>query len=215
MKIKFSAVIFDMDGVIVDSPLIWEDIVEQFFNEHVSGWTRKHTQLVEGMGIEDIFHILRQQYQISLTPQELKKFYREAGFDIYQNKVSLLPGVKELIQQLRKKNIPLGLGSSSEHCWVKTVVERFELEPFFQSIISADHVAKCKPAPDIFLKVAQELNIPCAECLVIEDSRYGVQAAKKAGMTCLALGENLPPEATEEADWIATSFAQAIDKGWF
>jgi HAD superfamily hydrolase (TIGR01509 family) len=108
-----------------------------------------------------------------------------------------LPGVRELLEAATSRDVPCAVASSSERRWVLRWIERLELKSFFRVIRTADHVANVKPAPDLFLSAAEALDLPPSDCLVLEDSRNGLLAARAAGMPCVIV----PGPVTRDLDF--------------
>lgn len=180
------ALIFDMDGVIIDSELYWN--ADQFIllKQYIPNWTKDHQQNLIGLSIFEAYKLLVDKHGLSQTEEEFMAEVNEIAHLVYREQCNLLVGFLEVIKKLKSKKIPIGLASSSKTDWIKIVIDRFKLKPYFDQIVSAEHIdGPSKPAPDIYLYTAKELGVDPADCTVIEDSKYGVLAGKAAGMTVL------------------------------
>ncbi|MBR9692822.1 HAD family phosphatase [Candidatus Woesearchaeota archaeon] len=177
------AVLFDMDGVLVDSERYFISDANKFFEVLIPTWTSDDFANISGRNAIDIHEILTRDYGLKMDfdiyIEQATAFVRT----IYEKKVALMPGVESSIATLKEQGVPIALASSTLRSWIQMVTDRFKLE--FDTVVSAEDVDKGKPAPDIFLKAAADLNAQPSECIVIEDSRNGVAAAKAAGMYCI------------------------------
>jgi len=184
----FQAIIFDMDGVIINSEDIWAKKELTFFKQFADQWTSVDQQAIAGRSIHDIYGYISKKYSLSLPETEFFKNYDQAAQAIYGQETQLLPGVIDLLRQIKDSSLSIALASSSPHSWINIVLKRFNLRGFFKAVISSDDVqSKGKPAPDIYLFTAKKLNLKPNKCLVIEDSINGVMAAKAANMSCIWL----------------------------
>lgn len=186
-------VIFDMDGVIVDSEPLWEQMLASYL--HAQGvpfvFDRKSKQLINlyfrGRKQKYITDILKKKYHVSGSYQKILDDRLRILLNLFDQKLKQIPGTIQFIKKLHAAGYPLALASSSPRRIIRYVLKKFHLKKFFRQIISADDVRLGKPSPDIFLKAAKLLKTQPKNILVIEDSISGIQAAHNAGMKCLAL----------------------------
>ncbi|GAB5399050.1 MAG: HAD family hydrolase [Aureisphaera sp.] len=182
------AVLFDMDGVIIDTePLhrkayfkMFDEVGIQVSEERYSGFT--------GMATLPICERLCEEFQLNLDPGELVKIKRKYFKDLFQSDPSLelLPGVLALIQEYTANAITLVLASSASMENINRVFDRFDLNKYFKGKISGADLAQSKPHPEIFEKAAQMAGVPKEHCMVIEDATNGIKAAHAAGIYCVA-----------------------------
>src|ERR1035437_2122460 len=164
---EMRAVVFDMDGVIVDSEAQWKALEADFFRATVPAWREEHHEKIVGMGVEDVYEFLVREFDLTLGKTEFLQRSDEVARKVYVQRVAIAEGF-----------IPLALA---------LVVDRFSLSPLLDEIVSADDVGgRTKPLPDIYLEAAARLKIPTVECLAIEDSSIGLLAAKRAGLRTAA-----------------------------
>lgn len=182
----FRAVIFDMDGVIIDSePLHCETDRRVLSNYNIDASTVNLDKYV-GKVNYDIWAELKNMYNISESIENILHLRAEYNMDmIREYKDGAIPGVRELLMELKSRNILTAIASSSSLDFINAVVDKLCLREYFDIIISGEEVQKGKPAPDVFLKAAEMLNVKPCECVVIEDSTNGVRAAISAGMKCI------------------------------
>lgn len=181
-------VIFDMDGVLVNSePLHHEVSLVQFKNLNIEVSDDVFATFT-GNSNKMIYQKLKDKFQLQQEIEELvldkNNLFIEA-FDKKQD-LHLMPGVKELIIDLHKNGIQLIVASSSEMAIINKVFKRFDLDQYFTHKVSGEDFSESKPNPAIFLKAASYSKAPIEECLIIEDSTNGIKAAKAAGIFCIA-----------------------------
>ena len=182
-----STVIFDMDGVIIDSEPIHQELEIEMFRElglNISD--EEHLNYV-GTSALDMWNKIKENHELKKTPEELLLYGRQRYWDaMEQNRVPLVNGSTELMQELYLHKYIIQVASSATRPTVDKVISYFHLEKYFSHRIGGNEVVKSKPEPEIFLKAAMQSNSHPGKCLVIEDSANGVRAAKKAGMVCIA-----------------------------
>ncbi len=203
-----SAVIFDMDGVIVDSELHWKSVEAEFLQGLVGRWEDSDQRGIIGMSLYDIHLRLVEHYGLELSKEQFVEFYKDLSGVIYGERVSLIPGFLETIQSLAAAGTRIGLASSSPHSWIAMVLDRFDLRKHFNAVVSSDDVeGRGKPAPDIYLFAANAVGAAPTRCVAIEDSSKGIKSAKAAGMKCFGLrnGHN-DDQDLSAADFILDGF---------
>jgi len=183
---KIKAVIFDMDGVIVDSEKYFPILEKEWFSSLVGIWTEEDEKNITGRSASDIFDILTKQYNLKIAQNLFLKQYDEIAKEVYEKKCSIFPNFMNVVDELRKKNFKIALVSSSPYSWIEMMLKRFRIREKFDAIISADEIdGKGKPSPEIYLYSAKILNLNPDECVVIEDSKNGIISAKNANMRCI------------------------------
>jgi len=199
-------VIFDMDGVLADTNPFHVQKWEVLLAEYGISFDRLALpKLVLGPG-NDV--ILRHFFGERLTAGERLRFGEELEAKFrraFAPHAKALPGVERIIAECHEHDVLLALASAAISANVDFIVETLKLRPYFRVMVTADEVAQNKPHPEIFLKTAQKLAVSPANCVVIEDSFAGIEAAKRAGMKCVAVASTFPaPElrAYSEADLV-------------
>ncbi|MBT3690608.1 HAD family phosphatase [bacterium] len=181
---KFKAIIFDMDGVIVNSEELWEKSGIDFYKKHVPNITPEVCAKFPGLNMRGVYQLVKKEFKINVIEEDFVNDFSNFGVDnIYYN-VELVPGVKELIIELSKE-YDLAIASAAPWAWINVVFERFKLEKYFKVSLSAndDISGRGKPEPDIYLETAKRLGLEPEDCLVIEDAKNGVLSGIAAGMT--------------------------------
>ena len=211
------AVIFDMDGVIVDSEIHWKTTEGFFLQSLIPGWSAKDQDKIIGLGVLDLYALLVDTYYLQKTQQEFLEIYQQMANEIYGQKVSLIAGFTELLTALNTNHIPVALASSSPTSWINIMLERFSLRDSFQVVVSADELkGEGKPSPAIYLLTASRLGILPERCVAIEDSKNGVLSAKNAEMFCVGFRNGFNNEQDlSRADVIIHHFSELDWKNLF
>ncbi|WP_440766330.1 HAD family hydrolase [Natronorubrum sp. DTA7] len=182
-----SAVLFDMDGVLINSEDYWVQFErEELFPDAVPD---DDVDLAEtsGMNFREIYDYLEDEYGTAITREEWIDRFEGAAEEIYTERVDLLDGTHDLLEQLKEEGVPTAVVSSSPHDWIGMVTERFDLEDGFDHVISADDIdAASKPEPDVFEHTADEVGVSAEDCVVVEDSENGIEAAARADTVVVA-----------------------------
>jgi len=178
------AVLFDMDGVLVDSERYWvQREREEILPNAVAGAPPRIGD-VTGLNYRDIYEYVAENHDIVVDRETFLGTYEDAAAEIYGQQVSLLAGAADLLDDLATAGVPAAIVSSSPHDWIGTVVERFDLGDAFDAVVSAEDLdGPGKPAPDVYEYAAAAVDADPADCLAVEDSEHGVASAATAGAT--------------------------------
>src|SRR3989442_7230862 len=204
------AVIFDMDGVIVDSEIHWKTTEGYFLQSLIPTWSVKDQDRIIGLDVHDLYMLLANTYHLQKTKEQFLAIYQEMANEIYGQKVSLTEGFTELLSALNNDNIPVALASSSPISWIHIMLERFGLRESFRVVVSADELAgEGKPSPAIYLLTAKRLGVRPDRCIAIEDSQNGVLSVKNAEMFCVGFRNGFNEEQDlSRADVVIRRFAE-------
>ncbi len=180
-----SAVIFDMDGVIVDSEPA--HIKAEMETLSPFGIELKEEELRDYMGRSSrvLFRDIIKKYELNTTFEKIYSVHKRNLLRLYQDEVGLIEGVVVFIERLLRSGFILALASSSDREIIDSVLNKFNLRRFFSTAVSGEEIERTKPDPEIFLVASERLRVDPASCVVIEDSYAGVKAAKSAGMFCV------------------------------
>lgn len=202
-RISFQAVVFDMDGVLVDTEPAFFDAVNDVIEGegHHIEWERYRRFL--GTSAEDTWRGVISLLGLRGEPRDYLRPYREALIDALSTPRPPLPGVLELLNELDRRGVPYGLATSSWRRWADIILRSAGLDGRFRVLVTAGDVEREKPAPDLYLRAAELLAVEPARCIAVEDTRPGVASAKRAGMLAVQLRlatTALPP--IDEADLV-------------
>lgn len=185
---SMKAIIFDMDGVLVDSEPFHVEIEKSLFkrfrlnisDEEHTAYMGKATDVMWSEIIKNKNLSLDVAEMVSVNYQESKKFFSSLS------RIDPMPGVVDLLDELKNKGVPMAVASSSDKEAIELIMDKSGLKKYFRHVVNSNRVGKSKPEPDIFLFTAQLLDVDPESCVVIEDSTNGIKAAKAANMYCVA-----------------------------
>jgi len=204
-------VIFDLDGVIIDSEPVHFRLEKQMLNElQITVSSEEHNSYV-GMSSENMWETIVNKHNLSYQPSELVQKKHSLYIDHLINEKNLHPihGAAELIKELYENNFKLIIASSSPLVVIDAVLKKFHLSSYFIATVSGTQLVHSKPHPEIFLQAANLANSKTEECVVIEDSQNGVAAAKAAGMKCIGFANpNSGNQNLSKADLVIKSFEE-------
>jgi putative hydrolase of the HAD superfamily len=184
-------VIFDMDGVIIDSNTFhynnWNSYFKKNFNVEIS---KKEFGMKLGESHKHFTEYFAEKYAPDSDIGKIEKDIYQRYMEVREN-IPLKKGVKETLEKLKKNNFKIALATGANKEAAHHIIERFELKYYFDFVIGGDEVKRAKPNPEIFLKAAEGLNLRPEECVVIEDALMGLQAAKEAGMSCIIVEDEI------------------------
>jgi len=203
------AVVFDLDGVLIDSEQVWDDIREALAHERGGRWHEGAQRDMMGMSSPEWSRYMHERIGLAEPPEEINRIVVERMLERYAEGPPWLPGAIDAVRRLAADFV-LGLASSSNRELIDRVLEAGGIAACFRATASSEEVAAGKPAPDVYLEVARRLGVDPHECTAIEDSHNGIRSAKAAGMRCVAIpNAHFPPgEATAEADAVVASLAE-------
>lgn len=200
----FKAVIYDMDGVLIDSEPLWKIAMETVFGQYGSTLTKQDFQKTVGLRIDEVIHFWNLHEGWNLTDEKgVENEIISALIALIKAQPQELKGVSASLHFFRKNGFKIGLATSSSELLIQTVLEALELNQWFDFTYSAEHEPYGKPHPGVYLKVAQELGVKATQCLVIEDSWNGVLAGLAARMKvcCIPEKTHLPHPNLVVADY--------------
>lgn len=184
---KYQAVIFDMDGVLIDSELFWNEASEKFFGKRHILFTKEIKAHLTGNSMQQSMLWVKQEFELPESLADLCQEYTELSSHIYEHVTHPLPGVVDLLKKLRQTDLKVAIASGSYLSRIEMIVKKFGWENYFDAVASTDHVNFIgKPDPAIYLHAAEVLGARSSRCVAIEDSVNGVWSAKAAGMRCIA-----------------------------
>jgi HAD superfamily hydrolase (TIGR01509 family) len=188
-----AAVIFDLDGVLVDSEQVWDAARRDVVAGHGGKWRAEATRDMLGMSSREWPRYVVEQLGVDLTPQEVNDAVVQRLLARYDIELPLLPGAREAVFRLAE-HYPLGLASSSNREVIDLVLDEMGVREEFMATVSSEEVARGKPAPDVYREAARRLGVRAARCAAIEDSENGIRSAHAARMRVVAIpNPHFPP----------------------
>ena len=189
-----AAVIFDLDGVIVDSEQVWDEIRERLARERGGRWHPGAQRDMMGMSSPEWSRYMSDELGVPMTPEEVSAEVVRRVEETYRRRLPLLPGAVEAVRRIGER-WPLGLASSSNRPIIDLVLERARIGELFEATVSSEEVGRGKPAPDVYLEAAGRLGVEPRRAAAIEDSTNGLLAARAADLAVVAIPNHaFPPD---------------------
>ncbi len=211
---EIDAVIFDLDGTLVDSMWMWKQIDIEYLGRYGHDCPPELQKAIEGMGFSETAAYFKERFQIPDSLDEIKDAWIQMSIEKYRHEVPLKPGAAVFLQYLKEHGIQAGIATSNGRPMVDAVLEALDISHCFQTVTTACEVAAGKPAPDIYLKVAQSLGAEPNRCLVFEDVPAGILAGKAAGMRVCAVEDEFSAKMRQEkqelADYYIRDYRQLL-----
>lgn len=179
---NIEAVIFDLDGTLVDSMWMWREIDVEYLSKFGIEVPNDLQQAVEGMSFSETAQYFKDRFNLPDPIEVIKAQWNQMAWDKYGNEVALKKGVIEFLEELRRSGIKTGIATSNSKELVEHVLKSLNITQYFDSVRTSCEAKKGKPAPDIYLLVAKDLQVDPKDCLVFEDLALGIMAGKSAGM---------------------------------
>jgi HAD superfamily hydrolase (TIGR01509 family) len=209
---KIEAVIFDLDGVIVDSEHVWDEVREELARERGGRWHDRAQADMMGMSSVEWSHYMHDVIGLAEPPEEIDAEVVRRMQARYAQRLPLVDGAVEAVRRLADA-YRLGLASSSNRPIIDAVLEAAGIGGLFEATVSSEEVERGKPAPDVYLEAARRLGVPPERCAAIEDSANGIRAAHAAGMRVIAIpNRRYPPtaDALAIADVVLDSLTDVV-----
>jgi HAD superfamily hydrolase (TIGR01509 family) len=207
---QVAAVVFDLDGVLVDSEQLWDAARRELVAEQGGTWRDDATHAMMGMSAPEWSRYVHEELGVDLEPPAISTAVVERLDRLYRERLPLLPGARETVIEAAAR-WPLGLASSSNREIIDLVLELAGVGACFEATVSSEEVARGKPAPDVYLEAARRLSVAPAQCAAVEDSTNGLRSAAAAGMTVVAIpNEAFPP--ADDALRLATVVIRSLDE---
>ena len=195
---QFKAVLFDLDGTLVDSMSMWKEIDVDYLKRFNISVPPTLQQDIEGLTMEQTAHYFKKTFGISDSIEEIMATWNHMAYDKYTREVKMKPFAREILFKLKDQQIPCAIATSNSRVLTEAILKSHQIRECFQTLVTGDDVVHGKPAPDVYLKAAELLNADPKDCLVFEDIPVGILAGKNAGMTVYAVEDNYSMKDREE-----------------
>ena len=204
------AVVFDLDGVIVDSEQVWDEVRERYTRESGGTYIDSATRDMMGMSAPEWSRYMAETLHVPGTPEEINADVIERMLERYGEAPPLIPGAVDAVQRIAAR-WPVAIASSSNPELIEVVLRVSGLDAVIRVVVSSQEVARGKPAPDVYLEAAQRLGIEAGRCAAVEDSHNGIRSAHAAGMHVIAIpNAHFPPD--EDALALADVVVRSVDE---
>jgi HAD superfamily hydrolase (TIGR01509 family) len=189
------AIVFDLDGLLLDSEQLWDEVREELARERGGRWSERAQADMMGMSSPEWSRYMHDVVGLSESPDEIAEEVVRRMEARYRERLPLIPGARVAVERLAAR-WPLALASSSNRPLIDLALETGGLAPFFAATVSSEEVARGKPAPDVYLEAVRRLEVDPARAAAIEDSRNGIRSAHAAGLRVVAIpNAHFPPDA--------------------
>lgn len=205
-----------MDGTLIDSMWLWKAIDIEYLARFGHELPEDLQDAIEGMSFSETAVYFKERFDIPDDTVTIKSDWNKMAWDYYEHKVTMKEQAVDFLRYLNDNNYKMGIGTSNSKEMVGLIVDKFQIGDYIHAIRTSCEVAKGKPSPDVYLKVAEDLGVKPEECLVFEDVPMGIMAANNAGMRSCAIYDDFSKGLTTEkkklADFYIESFAELLDK---
>lgn len=208
---NIEAVIFDLDGTLIDSMWMWKDIDIEFLNQYGIAYPENLQDSIEGMSFTETAMYFKERFQLPDSIEDIKKKWNEMAQRKYAEEVPLKSGVRRFLEYLKANNIMAGIATSNSRELVNLIIDKHNMKDYFTSIRTSCEVKKGKPAPDIYQLVAEDLQVSPKTCLVFEDVVQGIMAGKNAQMKVCAVYDEHSEINEKEKIRLADYFIRSFD----
>ena len=181
------AVVFDMDGVLVDTEQTWDEVRERLTEDWGGRYTPEAQRAMMGMSSSEWSRYLHDTVGLPRSPEEINREVVRRMLDRYRRELPVIDGAVDAVRRLEAAGLALAVASSSNRPLIDAVLETLGVEDAFAATVSSEEVARGKPSPDVYLEAARRLGVRPADCAAVEDSESGIRSAHAAGMRVLAL----------------------------
>ena len=197
------AVIFDLDGTLVDSMWMWKTIDIEYLGKFGIPLPQTLQKDIEGMSFSETAVYFKETFQIPDSLEKIKEDWNRMAYEKYTKEVTLKKGAKEFLEHCKYHGLGIGIATSNSRQLVDATLEALNIREYFDCVMTACEVEKGKPAPDIFLAVAKKIGVNPTECLVFEDVEMGILAGKNAGMAVCAIEDDFSMDQKEKKKQLA------------
>jgi HAD superfamily hydrolase (TIGR01509 family) len=206
------AVIFDVDGTLIDSMWIWRQVDIEFLGKRGIPLPESLQAEIEGMSYSETAIYFKARFDLPDSLEEIKEEWRLMAEDYYKFHIKLKSGAKEFLKLLYDKDYPIGIATSNSRELVDNMLENHDIRQYFSIIRTSCEVDKGKPHPDVYLKVAEDMGLEPRHCLVFEDTVSGVMAAKSAGMKVFAMADEVSEESKDKLIEMTEGYIHSFDE---
>ena len=206
------AVIFDVDGTLIDSMWIWKQVDIEFLGKRGIPLPERLQSEIEGMSYSETAIYFKARFDLTDSLDEIKEEWRLMAEDYYKFHIKLKSGAKEFLKLLYDKGVTIGIATSNSRELVDNMLENHGIRQYFSIIRTSCEVNKGKPHPDVYLKVAEDMGLEPQHCLVFEDTVSGVMAAKSAGMKAFAMADEVSEESKDKLIEMTEGYIHSFDE---
>ncbi len=211
---RVEAVVFDLDGVLIDSEEVWNDARRELTEQSGGAWRAEATRAMMGMSSLEWSRYMHDELGVPMAPEEISAAVVARLEEHYRSELPLIPGARDAVVRLAER-WPLGLASSANPSIIELALREADLADCFRATVSSEEVPRGKPAPDVYLEAARRLAVEPAACAAVEDSSNGLRSAAAAGMAVIAIPNAAfppDPDALALADAVLGSIGELVSR---
>lgn len=209
---KIQAVIFDMDGTLIDSMWMWKQIDIEYLGKFDISLPADLQHEIEGMSFSETAAYFKERFQIPHTVDQIKENWNQMAWKKYEKEVTVKEGVFDFLDYLKKHGVKMGIATSNSVELANMVLEKRGLTPYFDAVHTSCEVKRGKPYPDIYEFVAEKLGVMPEHCLVFEDVVHGILAGKAAHMKVCAIYDEYSSDQDEEKKRLADFYINSFEE---
>lgn len=183
------AIIFDLDGTLIDSMNVWSDIDKEFFKMHDLPFEEDYQKEIGHKGLKEIAAYTKTRYNLKESEDEIISIWLDMAKEAYAYKIPLKEGVKSFLEYLQSKNIKMGIATSNSLELTESVLKHHDIYKYFSKVVTVNELKTNKGSPDIYLHISNSFGLTPNECIVFEDLLTGIKTAKKAGYKVVGVKE--------------------------
>ena len=206
------AVLFDLDGTLVDSMSMWKEIDVDYLKMFQISVPETLHEDIEGLSMYQTAVYFKETFGIPDSLDKIQETWNFMAYDKYIHEVPLKPYVREFLDCLKNKDIPCGIATSNSRILTEAILKSHEVDRYFRVMVTGDEVKKGKPEPDVYLTAAQKMGINPKDCLVFEDIPFGILSGKRAGMTVCAVEDFYSLQDSEEKMHLADFYIKSYEE---
>ncbi len=197
------AIIFDLDGTLIDSMNVWNDIDKEFFKTHDLPFEEDYQKEIGHKGLKEIAAYTKTRYNLKESEDEIISIWLDMAKEAYAYKIPLKEGVKSFLEYLQSKNIKMGIATSNSLELTELVLKHHDIYKYFSKVVTVNELKTNKGSPDIYLHISNSFGLTPNECIVFEDLLVGIKTAKKAGYKVVGVKEKSSLDKEKEIREIA------------
>lgn len=197
------AIIFDLDGTLIDSMNVWSDIDKEFFKMHDLPFEEDYQKEIGHKGLKEIAAYTKTRYNLKESEDEIVIIWLDMAKEAYAYKIPLKEGVKSFLEYLQSKNIKMGIATSNSLELTELVLKHHDIYKYFSKVVTVNELKTNKGSPDIYLHISDSFGLVPSECIVFEDLLTGIKTAKKAGYKVVGVKEKASLDKEKEIREIA------------
>ena len=208
------AVLFDLDGTLVESMSMWGDIDVDYLKKFHIPVPEGLQKAIEGLSMYQTAVYFKENFAIEDSLEEIMDEWNRMAYEKYTTEIPLKPGARAFLNGLKDKNIPCGIATSNSRILTEAILKSHQVENYFSVMVTGDEITNGKPDPEVYLEAAKKMGVAPEHCLVFEDIPFGIIAGKRAGMTVCAVEDAYSMKDMEEkirlADFCIKSYEELL-----